>query len=796
MSASVPSNGAFTLVEVLVVVVVVSILGAVGYSAANGVREASRETKLRSDNVALNNAVQIYQSQYTTRLTNDFSGTNVAELVRMLQSRASTNSATAIVGVRGALFDEKAVPVMQTTNEAASSQTRIVWNAATTNFVVTNSGGLGIKEFRFPQSGETVANRSEDRSSTLQGATEGQWVWNYATPAPSSAPALNMPGVGNGTVTPAGNASLVQQLSAPVFNPPGGTVALAQFDRSVTVTNPNPAGSSQLYVQIGSGVYQLYQAPLSVPPGTTLNATAFTVDPARFSNGPTASASYTATPVLLQIAIDPPATSLTYQNVGGTMPGQPISTPPNATLRISNLSEIPTAYRTASNYQILYTVDGSNPLTSNTAVVATTVPMGIANWSANATLTVRAVARAVRSDIFQTSAIASTTFTGVPTTLAPPAISPPSTTSSSVLVSITQATSNPANSRIQYTTDGTDPGAGANPASGTAYTGNFTISGTTVTARAYGPSALAAWFSASPSVAATYFAPSVPEGALVGNADVNGVFVGSLIYARPSGNVNFNAGAQIVGGNVYFPGTPEVIVQPTQYVARGQDFVAGASIPRQSIQGRQFNPDGTEVVPATDTRQIVDLTGSRTPSNYTVRINNNVVIQGKLFRRADPPPFPVVTVPTDLVSRSSIIQNSGAAPVTLPSGRYGSVTVNSGTIIRLGVAGSMTPTRYVFDSFNLNGAGRVEVLGPVELTIPNGFNVNSSILGDPAHPEWLTLLIANGGMNMNSSSTTYAAVVAPTSTVILNGTFNGSVVANQLTINGNGIAFTLPPVIQ
>jgi hypothetical protein len=67
------------------------------------------------------------------------------------------------------------------------------------------------------------------------------------------------------------------------------------------------------------------------------------------------------------------------------------------------------------------------------------------------------------------------------------------------------------------------------------------------------------------------------------------------------------------------------------------------------------------------------------------------------------------------------------------------------------------------------------------------------VLGNSDHPEWLNLTIYSGNFNINSTASAYAMVTAPTSTVTLNnGIFRGGVIANSLTINGNGVAMTLP----
>jgi len=79
----------------------------------------------------------------------------------------------------------------------------------------------------------------------------------------------------------------------------------------------------------------------------------------------------------------------------------------------------------------------------------------------------------------------------------------------------------------------------------------------------------------------------------------------------------------------------------------------------------------------------------------------------------------------------------------------------------------------------------VAILGPVVLTVATGVNANASI-GSSAHPEWLELDIAAGGLTLNGGTPFNGSVVAPTGSVTLNATLNGSLAADRLTINAGG----------
>ena len=56
-----------------------------------------------------------------------------------------------------------------------------------------------------------------------------------------------------------------------------------------------------------------------------------------------------------------------------------------------------------------------------------------------------------------------------------------------------------------------------------------------------------------------------------------------------------------------------------------------------------------------------------------------------------------------------------------------------------------------------------------------------------AHPEWLALNFATGGLTVNGGAAVHAAVLAPTGAVMVNGTLNGSVAADRLTLNGGAV---------
>ena len=798
------SKGAFTIIEVLLVISVISIIGSATYYTVSTSQETARERKLEADVASLNSAAQVYLAN-GGNLPGDLTADQV---IAKLKTRADATSGAQAIGLKGSTIDDRIQSVWQNMDEAGSEQLRAAWDGNTRRFVLSRSGAGGIKRFELNAALAGDAPATETRNNNLAAATETQWVWDYnettdSTPTLGTAPTT---GTGAGYAPP--TASALNTLAAPNFSHQGGNVALLQFDLSVTLTNPNPAGTSQIYYTTG-GALTLYKGEsISVGPGGQITALAVSVDPDRWNDSDSDTKTYSTSPVNLAISLNAAQGAMTYQQAGGQMTNAEVQTPAPATVNLLSAAQIPAQYLNSDQFQIYYTTDGSDPTTSETALAGTAfsetfsspqIDVSISRWGTGSSLTIKAVARSLNPEFFVTSPVVSQSISITPTSLVAPIIDPASGVRSDDLpisITLAQGASYPADARIYYTTDGSDPGPGA----GTLYTAPFTLgpSATVVKARVYGPAAIAEqWFTPSGVTEATYQTVNVPEGALVGNATVNGTFYGSIIYTNQMNNlpqyINFNSSASVLQGNVYFPGTPTFNFNGNMNTI---------------IQGRQFNADGTEILPNTDTARIVDLDGSVQPNNYFVTFNSGAVIQGKVYRRATPPTMPAVSNPPNPSNGNYYTLNGGSA--TISANEYGNANVNSGTLtlnpgnygnfnvggtLVLGVPGATVPAVYNFQGMNLNSGSKVVIVGPVVLTMRYGLNANSEI-GNAANPDWLQLQMAGGDFTMNSSAKVYAKVVAPNNTVNLNGTFNGSVAAKTLVINGNGIAFTLPPVVS
>lgn len=812
-SQQIAARQAFTLVELLIVVGVLAILAGGAYVTMRNVREASRNQKLEADVAAVNRALDIYETSGGSGLPVTAS-TQVQ--IQTVLDKLKTASALRMPGLSGQMIDQRLTVEMQSSGDASGSDERAVWSGATHRFVVVNAGAAGIKSFLLDDSLGAVDYGTEARAAMLQVSqvTTNHWIWDYTDRVASvgGGGGGTVPTGSNPTSTPPPSAPTASQLSAPTFSQAGGSYALINFDMSVTLSNPNPSGSSMIIYSKNGGTMQLYRgASISVAPGDSIRAYALSIDPDHWTDSSIATNAYAATPVTLVVSLSSPVTQLTYQQAGGAMDGIASSTAPSATLSVSNTSAIPAKYQTSSKFDLLWTNDGTDPLTSNTAHTATfsngspttTISLGLSQWPSAGNLQLRAAARTRDTSMFASSSSQSASVTRSLVTLPAPSIDPPTSYRSVDLpISIYKGTSgvHPSSYRIYYTTSGTDPGnSSGNPVTGTAYSGPFqlgsSISAAVVKARTYASTTYAAWFNPSTTTTSTYTSGGSGSnivGAFVTDASINGTFEGSLVLSNPH-NFNFNSGAIVSKGNLYVVGTPSIT------------YNGG------TVVGRQFLTDGTEIVPATDTRTVIDLNGSVDPSNYKIILNSGSTIQGKIYRRASTfsmptvaqPPSPSnnnnlnvnspLAAPVSATQYANVNLNNGAGTVILSPGNYGNISAGSGTTIRIGTAGSTTPTVYNFQGLTLSSSAKLEVVGPVILTIKQNINVNSGVvMGNVDHPEWLSLNIYSGNFQINSDAAAYAMVIAPSSTVNLNGTFRGGVIASYLTINGNGVAMTLP----
>ena len=280
---------AFSALELLVIVSIVSVLLAIGIPGVVKLSSSMKDTKLESDLVVLNSAVKSYLL-FGGNLNGDES---LAVVLTKLKSRASDETAGQVVGLRGTFLDPRFEPIMQTAEEAATDVPRGYWDASKKKFVSATSGPPGIKEFRIDHDYVPSMDLTETRETAVQYAHNSDWIWDYqdsaaptyiqATPIAVSAsptegsivplaPPLPTAPSSPPSSAPPGDPATV--LDPPTFSLPPGTHPISDFNLLVSIVDPNPEGSS-IYYSIDSGSWEAYTGALSIPPGTVLKAQAY-----------------------------------------------------------------------------------------------------------------------------------------------------------------------------------------------------------------------------------------------------------------------------------------------------------------------------------------------------------------------------------------------------------------------------------------------------------------------------------------------------------------------------------------
>jgi rhamnogalacturonan endolyase len=261
-----------------------------------------------------------------------------------------------------------------------------------------------------------------------------------------------------------------------------------------------------------------------------------------------------------------------------------------------------------------------------------------------------------------------------------------------------------------------------------------------------------------------------------------------------------------------------LVIGITALVNHAPSINGGIDGSLQVLSGESFTfnastyVSGDALVPGTPTVQlngkplfegIVEGAGSTSPAGYTITLNGNSVLR-HLVLRTNPIAMPTVSAPpspsgTRNVSINSSTQsvgsfatlgnltlNSNVGLVAIPPGTYGSFTANGGSGFVLGVAGANTPVVYNLQGLTLNSGSQIQVVGPVTLVVASSVTLNANA-GNSNFPQWLTLNVASGGVTLNQSATLNGDIIAPSGTATINGTVNGTVISNSLTINGSGL---------
>ena len=318
--------------------------------------------------------------------------------------------------------------------------------------------------------------------------------------------------------------SCAPQADPPTFTPPPPVTDIAQYPLSVTINNPNDATYTQVKYTLSSAPATsiTYSGPITVQPGTTINAYVFSTDLLQYRDSEHATANYTPSGITLELADNFPG-GYNYTQLGGPLQGgSPVVAPATpAKITLANASAVPNVFENNSNFRIFWTLDGTDPTSSGSRITGITftngypgdnVPLTINNFGTDPSLTVKYIAKAALAAPYLNDSVVTTKTVNISKiTLPVPLFTPASggDPSAGVTLALDLASGQiPDGARIFYRLDGTDPGdnAGEPLAGATLYSGTpITIVSTqTIKARCYPPSGYVNWFNTSPVANGTY----------------------------------------------------------------------------------------------------------------------------------------------------------------------------------------------------------------------------------------------------------------------------------------------------
>jgi len=332
-------SAGFTLVEVMLAVGVLAVMSAIGVMAVNRNTERTREAKLQTDIVSLNEAVQVYLAS-----GGDLSSASTPNEVlnKMKTVVANADAETSLNVLTGSMIDRRLVAEMQTLSEAGTSKARVYWNSTDQRFTMANTGGVGVKKFTFDDSLASVAIQTEARDPGVMefSSTDG-WVWDYRTdwgedtrwtpsgigttpfPDPPPTPPTTAGSATAGTATAgtatagtatAGTATAGSddsgdddggdddggggddsgddgtppdppRLPYPIVSPRGGGYLTSEYPKLITVANSAAySGNGMLKYQLDGGAWLPYATGATIPADSVLRFQAIAIDPTAYKD--------------------------------------------------------------------------------------------------------------------------------------------------------------------------------------------------------------------------------------------------------------------------------------------------------------------------------------------------------------------------------------------------------------------------------------------------------------------------------------------------------------------------------
>ena len=524
LQRSAKSKG-FTLAEVLITVLVIaSLAGTALVALRSDLQEVAQKAKLPQDVSVLNRAVETYLAAGGSLEGIE----SPADVLAKLKTQATNRNQ--IAAVNGSMIDLRMTAVIDTQGAAQVA----IWDPEKKIFRIVDqesipTGATPISEF-LEDSDARMELVTEHRNTTFKLAQESNWIWDFEDVEPSDVNrTLIRPGTAKSTTRQAPAATVATRLLPPTFSLAPGTYPLSQYPGPVQLINPNPANTSVLWYSADSAGWGQYGSPVTILPGSKVEAYSETLDNEIYSDSLTATASYQAQKVTLQVG-DNVKSSFRYGELGGPLAAGSLTPPPLAPgkLLLMNAGELPDYWESHDTFQYFWTLDGGDPKLNGagrhsgndtfvTNYPGDDVTVDLSDFSSTASVNLQYYAEAKNTNVAVSSDVTAKSISRAPTPLLPPLITPGTgslngTDPVAMVLDLTGGQT-PAGARIFYRSDGVDPGAGQDPDPGAVeYLGSFLPAPNNgpvaaIGARVYPPVGYKDWFVTSPVAVRTYFLP-------------------------------------------------------------------------------------------------------------------------------------------------------------------------------------------------------------------------------------------------------------------------------------------------
>ena len=189
-------------------------------------------------------------------------------------------------------------------------------------------------------------------------------------------------------------------LLPPRFDPPAGKFNAMSFENlTVQLMDRNAEGAGKIKYSIDGASWKVYEGqPVRVNPGSEILAYCDSVDSERLSDSDPVAARYVLEPLKINLELRAPVRQLQADALrvgkggGGLFP----------ILTISNIASVPVSVRSRKFFEVFWTIDGSDPLDSETAFPVTfsgsygteaRLPLSVFSKQSTDKLRIRAAAR-------------------------------------------------------------------------------------------------------------------------------------------------------------------------------------------------------------------------------------------------------------------------------------------------------------------------------------------------------------------------------------------------------------------